>query len=84
MFRDEVKGIKKWLILEPEVKANCRKIKVGRNYGRRRRRKKSVIAYCNYASYACIQLLTVLFFTKVRLFRVVIVCDGTLTINVFY
>jgi hypothetical protein len=37
MFRDEVKGIKKWLILEPEVKANCRKTKVGKNCGRRRK-----------------------------------------------
>jgi hypothetical protein len=43
MFRDEVKGIKKWLILEPEMKANCRKFKVGRNYGRRRKISYSVL-----------------------------------------
>jgi hypothetical protein len=82
MFRDEVKGIKKWLILELEVKANCRKIKLeGIMEGEE---EKSVIAYCSYASCTRIQLLIVSFFTRVLLFGVVIICDRTLTINVFY
>jgi hypothetical protein len=45
---------------------------------------KSVVSYCNYASCTCIQMLIVLFFTRKVLFGVVVMCDGTLTVNVFY